>query len=89
MAYLMKCGHVGNSLLLTKEGAIPYCAICGNTVVDKEVHGKVGLEGRKARCTQHRGIENSIVDSDWDLAFFRYCPDKEYDEYYCGCWGWD
>lgn len=23
------------------------------------------------------------------LPFFKHCPDKPYDEFYCGCWGWD
>ena len=29
------------------------------------------------------------VDSAWGLPFFSYHPDKQYDEFYCGCWGWD
>ena len=44
-----------------------------------------GLEGRKARCAWC----NKKTDSCWDLPFFEYKPNKEYDEYYCGCGGWD
>lgn len=24
-----------------------------------------------------------------ELPFFMHRPDREYDEFYCGCWGWD
>ena len=29
------------------------------------------------------------VPSSNKLAFFKERPDKEFDEYYCGCHGWD
>lgn len=31
----------------------------------------------------------SIVSSNNNLPFFQYRPDKEYDEFYCGCQSWD
>ena len=95
MAYLMKCGHVANAHRVLDDGTkIPACVICsGNPdseIIDRECKGTDGLEGRKAICTGHKGDRrNSIIDSKWELPFFKYCPDKEYDEYYCGCWGWD
>lgn len=29
------------------------------------------------------------TDSDYTLPFFEYAPLKKYDEFYCGCAGWD
>lgn len=40
---------------------------------------------RLARC-QDCG---KIVATDPNLPFFEAKPDKDYDTYYCGCYGWD
>ena len=125
---LLKCGHVVNALI----NKVPGCAICNCIEIDREVHGTEGLEGRKAKCGDHKpGSGDGIRDSNWELPFFRYrgpgsfdaedvcaicgyrktahvtkpigrnvvaeeiCPGFkshgpfEYDEFYCGCWGWD
>jgi hypothetical protein len=29
------------------------------------------------------------VVSTWDLPFFRHKPESAYDEFFCGCFGWD
>jgi hypothetical protein len=85
--YLMACGHVSNAICDNK----PVCAICYGTcdraeVIVYECIGNTGgLEGRKAKCV----YGDTIVDSRWNLQFFEYCPDKEYDKYYCGCYGQD
>lgn len=44
------------------------------------------LTGRIARCSYHQA---NGVPSSTKLAFFRHHPEREYDEYYCGCFGWD
>ena len=31
----------------------------------------------------------SYAPSSLKLPFFRYSPEEEYDEYFCGCMGWD
>jgi hypothetical protein len=84
--YLMKCGHISNA---TDGDGKPVCVICYGTPEAEEVisecEGHVGLYGRKARCI----YGDTITDSKWELPFFKYCPDKEYDEYYCSCMGWD
>jgi hypothetical protein len=99
MAYLMKCGHVSNAERILEDGSqVHTCAICygfhaGAEEVERECKGNEGLEGRKARCVYfppRRGYTcKGEVDSRWELPFFKYQPDKPYDEYYCGCWGWD
>lgn len=87
MAYLMKCGHVAQGV--ASDGK-PVCVICagihtGGLTVDRELHGTEGLEGRKAKCFDC----GETVDSRWELPFFDYRPDEEYDGYYDGCRGWD
>ena len=79
---MMSCGHIANSYL-KKDGEykIPYCVMCDCT----EIVEKPNLENRKAKCSDCK----SIVDSNNSLAFFGHNPDEEYDEYYCGCRGWD
>lgn len=81
---LMKCGHAGNAR--QKDGSL-VCAICigikpGADVID----ANPDLTGRMAECVygHHR-----VVPSSLDLPFFAHHPDRERDEYYCGCYGWD
>lgn len=74
----MKCGHTANA----ERNGKPYCVICGCDEVQEE---KPNLDGRKAKCSWC----GKITDSSTTLAFFRHKPESEYDEYYCGCYGWD
>ena len=87
--FLMKCGHLGTGRL--HPSGKPICAICAGRTADaetieRECHGTEGLEGRTARCGYHCGSEKP---SAWELPFFKHHPDREHDEYYCGCMGWD
>ena len=84
MKYLMSCGHVSNAL---NGDGNPCCVICSCHDVKTELPDTptAGLEGRHATCAYC----NKEVDSRWTLPFFEYRPDKETDEYYCGCMGWD
>ena len=80
----MTCGHVSNA---TDELNNPVCVICygvENEIVCECINNN-GLIGRKAKCI----YGDKITDSRWDLPFFKYCPEEEFDEYYCGCYGWD
>lgn len=80
---LMKCGHTANA---EYEDGKPCCLICApKTEAFEIVEEKPNLKGRKAKCTDC----GKITDSRWDLPFFAYRPDKEFDHYYCGCFGWD
>lgn len=79
---LMKCGHTANA---EYEDGQPCCLICAPRIEAFEiVEEKPNLKGRKAKCTDC----GKITDSRWDLPFFEYRPDKEFDHYYDGCWGW-
>lgn len=86
MAYLMKCNHVSNAWTDDNQ---PACVICNCTEVIRKCKGTEGLEGRKARCSDHKGGGERLADSKWELPFFEYKPNEKYDTYYCGCWGWD
>lgn len=35
-----------------------------------------------------RGKKTAEAPSSTDLPFFQHHPDREYDDYYCGCFGW-
>ena len=90
MLYLMKCGHIA---LGTKDGK-PVCPICYGInsgaeevvqVIDETKEPTKGLEGRYARCNDC----GKLTPSRWNLPFFEYRPNEEYDSYYDGCYGWD
>ena len=93
---LMKCGHSANCEQVLKDGSrIPACAICNCSEI---VEAKPDLTGRKARCSyfgrtfKRRGQTvtcHGEADSKYTLPFFEHKPKSQYDEYYCGCWGWD
>lgn len=73
----------------------------GATVVAEPID----LAGRMARCSYHGRVPNGRnhgsnrckrgeeclceEPSSSELAFFAHRPAKEFDEFYCGCWGWD
>jgi hypothetical protein len=46
----------------------------------------------KYRDTHYGALRDdgrSYAPSDLKLPFFKYKPDEEFDEYFCGCMGWD
>lgn len=79
---MMKCGHASNA---TKNGK-PCCVICIGLTPDAEIVADTpDLTGRIARCSYCK----KEAPSSLGLAFFLHLPDREYDDYYCGCCGWD
>lgn len=87
MKYLMKCGHVANAV--DADGK-PICALCvlirdGAREVERELNEHEPIPNRRAKCS----LCGKIVVSSWGLPFFGYNPNKDFDEYYCGCCGWD
>lgn len=86
MKFVMKCGHTSNA---KNESGEIICGICDCKEVLSICQDDI-LKGRRAVCCQHKdGKPNTPIPSRWDLPFFRYRPDAEYDNYYCGCYGWD
>lgn len=79
---LLECGCVASSLRKINGNKIPCCGIHSCTAPAKEMPS---LDNRMAECSYGCGP----IKSSYNLAFFRYKPDKEYDEYFCGCIGWD
>jgi hypothetical protein len=89
---MMKCGHVANAVMADKK---PACVICNCTSLSEQ---EIDLTDRKARCTYygrtftHKGRMVTCTSenkSSTSLPFFKHKPENQYDEYYCGCWGWD
>jgi len=85
--FLMKCGHVANT---EDPYGNPVCIICAGAnnkadIIEKECHGNIGLENRYAKCNEC----GKTRKSNWELAFFKYCPEEDYDEFYDGCYGWN
>lgn len=60
---------------------IPYCGVhnCSEQIPAPN------LAGRQALCS----YGHKLTESNASLPFFRYQPDKQHDDYYCGCFGWD
>lgn len=79
---IMRCGCASDSTLHTPEGSFPSCVV-HNTIEQCET--APNLEGRVAVCS----YGGNPLPSSSRLPFFRYRPEQEHDEYYCGCWGWD
>lgn len=83
---IMKCGHAANAHMQRDGKDVPCCAICfGSDGAEEIKELQPDLTGRKARCFYG---DNETASSN-NLPFFDYCDDKEYDRYYCGCFGFD
>lgn len=80
----MKCGHVAQG---TDSSGKPICVICAGITSDARIidRSKTTFEGRTATCMYCR----REFPSNPKLPFFKHRPDRETDEYYCGCYGWD
>ncbi len=81
---LMMCGHVENSKVIRDGEEKPCCVICTEFRVKKE-DIEDELKGRMAECNHC----DATVPSKSTLPFFKYNPELETDNYYCGCFGWN
>lgn len=77
----MACGHNNNARLYGTDE--PCCAIDGCKEIMKD---QPDLSKRLAKCPE---CNSSPVPSRPSLAFFEYRPEREFDSYYDGCFGWD
>lgn len=82
MDIMMKCGCAAQGTL--SRGGGPYVVACLVHGCTEQVSAP-DLSGRTALCS-YGGRE---VPSKVSLAFFVHRPEREHDEYYCGCFGWD
>lgn len=88
MNVMMKCGHAANAQYTDTDGnKKPCCAICAgiNSRAYEIADDVPDLSGRKARCSYC----GKTTESNFNLAFFEYRPDRETDSFYDGCMGWD
>jgi hypothetical protein len=80
---LMKCGHTGHGTTMNGD---PCCVICWPDVESRTIDFDApDLTGRKSRCSSC----GKVTDSSYELPFFEYRPDKEFDSHYNGCRGWE
>ena len=82
---LMKCGHAANGK--DHQTGKPVCVICLGIHPGAEVieTNQPDFNGRKAQCFYCKQTRLSSLD----LPFLMQHPEREFDEYYCGCKGWD
>jgi hypothetical protein len=99
---LLRCGCVAVSF--DSQTGLPACIVhLGDPRAEWVDNNSPDLTGRTARCTYY-GAEHhknecpkcrgkTICEceepSDFNLPFFKYHPDKDKDEFYCGCHSWD
>lgn len=88
---MMKCGHSANAQRVHKDGTkTPSCAICAGLTPDAEIVVPTpDLTLRRARCSYYGSKCHSEADTSLRLAFLELTPDRPFDSYYCGCYGWD
>ncbi len=83
---LMACGHVAQGVDCK---GLPVCAVCiginEGATVPMEESEMPDLTGRKAKC----GECTQKATSRFSLPFFQHRKDSKFDQYYCGCRGWD
>lgn len=96
---LMKCGHSSNGVRASDKA--PVCVICIRDGGPDDPATQVetnppDLSGRLMHCSYMRGrngkpcaARENPIPSDPKAAFFAHKPDEEFDQFYCGCWGWD
>jgi hypothetical protein len=96
---LMACGHSTHAVQAdTRE---PVCVICVGIDPRARVRATpeqetAATEGRMMRCSYTKGQDGkpcharlNPVPSNTSAAFFNSRPGEDYDQFYCGCWGWD
>ena len=83
-APMMRCGCAASGTN-TATGA-PVCVVHVGLLASAEIvdDAPPTLEGRMATCGGSRPVPSSP-----SLAFFVSRPNRETDEYYCGCAGWN
>ena len=81
---VMKCGHKAIACVIKDGKKIYCCPICRGEDAFTPIN-KPNTTGRQAKCIYC----GRTCKSSYELAFFQHKPQKQFDEYYCGCEGWD
>ena len=86
---MMKCGHAANGYAVVGGEKVPACVICAmgrpNEPAVTVDDNPPDLSQRQAKCSYC----HCVKPSGGDLAFFSHKPGREFDDFYCGCRGWD
>lgn len=87
---IMKCGCAANAKCDKFQGVEykPAKECCLHHMCFEEAEEQPNIEGRFARCSYYRTCKTQVA-SNFNLAFFSYRPEKEFDDFFCGCKGWD
>ena len=102
---LLSCGCTAMALKKMKDGSdIWWCVVhdCGEQVPKPDLtrrKARCAYYGKPVKISAYNGNCCNICkggdicrcekDSNLNLWFFQYKPDKPYDEYYCACHGCD
>lgn len=78
---LLTCGCVASAT----DGRTGKPACLWHSSKPVEASKAPDLTGRKARCAQC----GEAASSDLRLAYFQHRPERDFDTYYCGCFGFN
>lgn len=75
---MARCSYYGSSNIVDLKRKFKFACNydCDKTIAEG---------GRHCKCER----PSSDNEKGHGLPFFEACPDKPYDKFYCGCWGWD
>ena len=65
-------------------GRVAKCSYGGSCKNRQRKYGDTSYAEGYDEKTGHAWATSSL-----DLPFFKHCPDKDSDEFFCGCFGWD
>lgn len=84
MKQVMDCGNVNASSAFDEKGnEVKVCVMHGLRCHIAEP--QPDLYNRKSKCNHCSTVETSTPL----LAYYKYKPECEFDEHFCGCAGWD
>lgn len=87
---MMKCGCRANSYHRKPDGTEePACVVHAPDPAAYTPIPEPDLSQRRARCAYYKTTCGQERPSTDHLAFFVHKPDQPFDEFYCGCHGWD
>lgn len=104
MTPMMKCGHAANATNSDGKPVCAICILIGlgadEVAATPALSGRIAkcsytkchetwLRKHDTHYGEFGADGQSFAPSSTNLPFFEHKPDKPFDEYFCGCWGWD